>query len=411
MRRPVKLLLVAATILLLGSAHISMGSPGSAEADGFLYGTVETDGGRKYTGILRWGDEEAFWDDLFNGSKTKLPYIDRLPEERRKRREIKVFGLRISYDWDEEAMGRQFVARFGDIREIRPLSGDKVDVKMKSGTTYRLDDGSNDIGATIHVQDPDMGDVEVEWKKIESIKFAAAPASLRPEAQRLYGEVATEDGVFRGFVQWDSQECLSTDKLDGDSEDGRLSLEMGRIRSIEKKSRSSSTVEMKDGRKVDLRGTNDVDSSIRGIYVEDEHFGRVKISWDSFRRVDFRTGQGSGRPYSDYKPGTQLEGKVTDHDGKTWKGRLIFDLDESESWEMLNGDRHGDEYDVPMEMVRSIEPRDADTSTITLREGRELRLEDSQDVSEDNAGVLVIPEGGGVERYVPWDQVERVDFE
>ena len=412
MRRPGKLFLVTAALVLLGAGTpISLGSTGSTAAEGFLYGTVETDGGRRYTGILRWGDEEAFWDDLFNGTKSKLPYIDRLPEDRRKRREIKVFGLRISYDWDEEAMGRQFVARFGDLQEIRPLSGDKVDVKMKSGTVYRLDGGSNDIGATIRVQDPDVGDVEIEWKKIERIEFAAAPASLRPEAQRLFGEVVTEDGVFRGFVQWDSQECLSTDKLDGDSEDGKLSLEMGKIRSIEKKSRSSSTIELKDGRKLDLRGTNDVDSSIRGILVEDERFGRVKICWDSFRHVDFRTGPGSGRPYSDYKPGAPLRGTVTDHDGKNWKGRLVFDLDETESWEMLNGDRHGVEYDLPMEMVRSIEPRDEDTSTVVLREGRELRLEDSQDVSEANAGIVVIPEGGATERYVPWVQVQRIDFQ
>ncbi|MCI0408760.1 MAG: hypothetical protein L0191_09385 [Acidobacteria bacterium] len=412
MKRQGKLALIAAALMLLGAGTpISAGSTGSTEADGFLYGTVVTEGGRRYTGILRWGDEEAFWDDLFNGAKSKLPYIDRLPEDRRKRREIKVFGLRISYDWDEDALGRQFIARFGDIQEIRPLSGEKVDVKMKGGTTYRLDDGSNDIGATIKIQDPDVGAVEIEWKKIERIEFAAAPASLRPESERLYGEVDTEDGVFRGYVQWDSQECLSTDKLDGDSEDGKLSLQMGRIRSIEKKGRNSSTVKLKDGRKLDLRGTNDVDSSIRGILVEDERFGRVKISWDSFRRVEFQSGQGSGRPYGDYKPGTPLRGTVTDHDGKTWKGRLIFDLDESESWEMLNGDLHGIEYDTPMEMVRTIEPRDEDTSTIILREGRELRLEDSQDVAEANAGVLVIPGGGKSDQYVSWDQVQRIDFE
>jgi len=412
MRRPGKLSLITTTILFLAAgAPWLAGSAGAAEADGFLHGTVLTEGGRRYTGVLRWGGEEAFWDDLFNGTKSKLPYIDRLPEDKRKRREIKVFGLRISYDWDEEATGRQFEARFGDIVEIRPMSGDKVDVKMKSGTVYRLDDGSNDIGATIGVQDPDVGDVEIEWKRIERIEFSGAPVSLKPEAQRLYGEVTTENGVFRGFVQWDSQECLSTDKLDGDSEDGKLSLEMGRIRSIEKKSRSSSTIELKDGRKFDLRGTNDVDSSIRGILVEDERFGRVKIPWDSFERVDFRTGQGSGRPYAAYKPGVALQGTVTDHEGKIWKGHLIFDLDESESWEMLNGEHDAIEYDLPMEMVRSIAPRDQDTSTIVLRESRELRLEDSQDVTEANAGVLVIPTGGGSERYIPWDEVRQVEFQ
>jgi len=396
-----------------GTARSAASAPSAAavEPAGFLYGTVETTGGRRYTGVLRWGDEEAFWDDLFNAEKAKLPYIDRLPEGQRRRREIRILGLRISYDWDEWVKGRQFVARFGDIKEIRPKTGEKVDVVMKSGTTYRLDDGSNDIGARVRVQDTGLGTVEIDWKKIERIDFKAAPSGAGPLDRRLYGEVATEDGVFHGFVQWDSQECLGADKLDGESEDGKLSLEMGRIRSIEKKNRNGARVSLQDGRTYDLHGTNDVDSSIRGIFVEDEHFGRVKISWDAFDRVDFREGPATGRGYADYKPATPLRGTVTDRDGKTWKGRLVFDLDESESWEMLNGERHGVEYDIPFERVRSIAPFDDDTSDVTLRNGRELRLEDSQDVTASNSGVLVMPEKGGPEHYVPWEEVRRVEFD
>ena len=412
MRKPGKTVLIATTILLLaGGLPLSAGSVGSVEPDGFLYGTVHTDGGRRYTGVLRWGGEEAFWDDLFNSAKTELPSMDRLPEDRRRRREIRVLGLRISYDWDEEGFGRQFIARFGDLREIRTRGGDEVDVVMKNGTTYRLDGGSNDIGAEILVQDPDAGAVEIEWKKIDRIVFAAAPASFRPEVRRLQGEVVTEEGAFRGFVQWDSQECLATDKLDGESEDGKLSLEMGRIRSIEKRGRNGAGVELKDGRKFDLRGTNDVDSSIRGIFVEDERHGRVKVSWDAFRRVDFSEGAATGRGYADYKPATPLRGTLTGRDGKTWKGRMVFDLDESESWEMLNGDRHGVEYNIPFERIRSIEPLHDDRCSVTLRNGREVTLEESHDVTEANAGVLVKPDGSGSEEYVSWDQIRRIDFE
>lgn len=365
---------------------------GATMPGGFLYGTVLTDGGRRYTGILRWEDEEAFWDDLFNGSKAKaeLPYIDRLPEGRRERREIKVLGLRISYDWDEEEAGRQFIARFGDIKEIRPRHGDEVDVVMKSGTTFRLDGGSNDIGAKVRIQDPDVGVVEVEWKRIERVAFAAAPADLRPEVRRLQGEVETDDGVFSGFIQWDSHECLSTDKLDGESEDGKLALEMGRIRSIEKKGREGVKVEMKDGRKFDLHGTNDVDSSIRGIFVEDERYGRVKVSWDAFRRADLREAPETGPAYGDYPAATHLRGTVTGSDGKTGEGRLVFDLDETESWEMLNGDRHGVEYYVPLAMIRSLEPIDDDSASVILKNGRTLQLEEGQDVTEHNAGVLIL---------------------
>jgi len=400
-------------IALLAGGRIASpaGNAGGAEADGALYGTIFTDGGRQYTGVLRWGDEEAFWDDLFNGEKSDLPYLDRLPESRRSHRGISIFGLRIDYDWKEGDSGRQFIARFGDIQEIRPRHGEKVDVVMKSGTTYLLDDGSNDIGAEIRVEDPDAGTVEIGWRKIERIVFAAAPASARIETRRLSGEVITKDGAFRGFVQWDSQECLSTDRLDGHSEDGKVSLPMGGIRSIEKEGRRSARVEMKDGRTFSLRGTNDVDSSIRGIYVEDERFGRVKVSWDAFGRVEFREGPATGRRYADYKPATPLRGTVTDRDGGTWKGRLVFDLDEGESWEMLNGDRQGVEYSIPFQMVRSIAPHDDETSDITLRNGLELRLEESQDVTEANSGVLVLHEGGGAEQYVSWDQVRRIDFD
>jgi len=401
-----------AVAVLLSSAEVPLLARGSGatEPTGALYGTVETDGGRKYTGLLRWDDEEAYWDDLFNGAKTKLPYIDRLPESERSHRGISVLGLRIDYDWNEQDEGRQFIARFGDIQEIRPRSGEKVDVVMKGGTTYLLDDGSNDIGATIVIEDAEDGRVEIPWKKIERIDFAAAPAAASPEARRLSGDVTTEDGVFHGFVQWDSQECLSTDRLDGYSEDGKISVPMGGIRSIEKESRKRSRLELKDGRTLSVHGTNDVDSSIRGILVEDERFGRVKVSWDAFQKVDFGVGSVTGRGYADYKPATPLRGTVTDRDGRSFKGRIVFDLDESESWEILNGDRNGVEYSIPFRMVRSIAPHDDETSDVTLKSGLELRLGESQDVTERNAGVLVLPEGG-TEQYVPWERVRRIDFD
>jgi hypothetical protein len=168
---------------------------------------------------------------------------------------------------------------------------------------------------------------------------------------------------------------------------------------------------MRDGRKFELHGTNDVDSSIRGIFVEDDRYGRVKISWDAFRRADLREAPETGRSYGDYAPATPLRGAVTDLDGKTWKGKMVFDLDETESWEMLNGDRRGVEYYVPFGMVRSLEPIDDDSTTVTLKNGRTLQLEDGQDVTEHNAGVLVLPEPKSSEHYVPWAKTRRLDFD
>ena len=147
---------------------------------------------------------------------------------------IRILGF-LPIGWeDAEPPARQFVARFGDIREIRPLRGERAEVTLKNGTTWRLDGGSNDIGAAIHVEDPIHGDVDLPWKEIERIvlepvRMRTGQAAARPDraparARRLYGEVATDAGTFTGFIQWDSQECLTTDRLDGDTDEGRLSL-------------------------------------------------------------------------------------------------------------------------------------------------------------------------------------------
>jgi hypothetical protein len=170
---------------------------------------------------------------------------------------------------------------------------------MKSGTKYRLEGGDR-IGAPLHIDDPASGGIEVGWESIERIVYEPEPARA-PEAKvsRLYGDVVTGAGTFTGFIRWDGQECLSTDLLDGDTAQGRVSLEMGSLRFIEKRGEQGVRVETNDGRVLELHGTNDVNGSIRGIFVEDERYGRVRISWDAVRRVDFRSATPAGRRYDD----------------------------------------------------------------------------------------------------------------
>ena len=69
------LLAAGALFLILGSAQ---GAAWAADDNqGFLYGRVITDSGTEYVGFLRWGDEEAFWDDLFHSLKEDLPYQEK----------------------------------------------------------------------------------------------------------------------------------------------------------------------------------------------------------------------------------------------------------------------------------------------------------------------------------------------
>jgi hypothetical protein len=232
---------------------------------------------------------------------------------------------------------------------------------------------------------------------------------VKPEGRRLFGKVVTEDGSFEGYVQWDSQECLTTDRLDGQSEDGELSIEMGKIKAIEKNNSRGSRIELVDGRKLVLEGTNDVDSSLRGIFVEDPRYGRVQVSWDAFERVEFRAMDRTGKGYDEYKPAGKLSGSVTDQEGQVRSGRLVFDLDEEAGWEILNGSRHGVAYHIPFGLVRSIEPQRGDTSKIVLRSGEEVTLGEGQDVAESNAGVVVVRDDGR-EVHLPWSEVKKIEF-
>jgi hypothetical protein len=138
----------------------------------------------------------------------------------------------------------------------------------------------------------------------------------------------------------------------------------------------------------------------------------VRIQWDVFKRAAFRPPTpAAGHAYGDFAPTRPLRGTVIGRSGAQWKGKIVFDLDESETWEMLDGVREGIGYSIPFERVRSIEPLESRTTLVTLTNGQKLQLGDTQDVGAKNAGVLILAPGSAPEHYVPWRDVMRIDFE
>ena len=390
-------------------AFIGAAPAPAADPQGFIYGKISTRGGSTYQGRLRWGHEEAFWGDHFNSVKEDRPYADRAP--RRQRGEpIKIFGITIGMRWDDATDGRSLIARYGDIRKIEVRGGDRAVLHMKNGTKVEVDGGSNDLGGKIRVWDREIGEIDVRWDRIDEIELLPTPADLEVPVHRLYGTVATRVGEFRGFIQWDKDECLSSDKLDGESRDGELSIEMGKIRTIERHTGDSSRVVLASGRELVLDDSNDVDSDNRGIFVEDPRYGRVLVEWDAFERLDLTEPEGSGPRYQDFAPAKPLSGKVTGDDGKVYQGRIVYDLDESETWEILDGDRRDVRYHIPFELIAAIVPDGTDSSRVVLKSGEELDLEGTPDVGEDHDGILVLGEDTEPV-YLTWDKVRRIDFD
>ena len=374
--------------------------------EGFIYGKIITRGGDEYLGIIRWAKQEYFWDDLFNATKEKnewLKFVDRHDD---RRTDIRIFGKSINIPY---AGTHQFVTRFGDIKSIDTRRGDDAILEMKNGTEYKVS-GYGDVGAILIVLDQNLGKVKLKWDNIETIEFMETPKSVNKPGYRLYGKVETRVMEFEGWVMWDAEECISSDVLDGETMDGDMEIEFGNIRSIERRSSSSCKVTLKDGRDYVLRGSNDVDDDNRGIYVEDKRFGKIEISWDEFDKVTYIEKDDSGDPYGIYKPTGKLKGTVDVYRIGEVKGEIVFDLDESEGFEILDGRIDDIDLYIPMRQILSITPKGRHSSKVILINGEELILEDTQDVSASNDGVLIFS-GKDEPQYHDWDEIEEIRFD
>jgi hypothetical protein len=397
--------------------------PATETHRGFLYGRITTVEGAIYEGRLRWGgDQEAFWGDYFNGSKDENPWLAQVPPERlpKQRRPFEIFGIKIGERESPIDGGRLFMGRFGDLARIEARGRD-VQVTLKSGTVFNLDRfAAGDVDDGVRVWDGRRGIVDLDSGRIGTIELLSTP-SLGAAANRLHGTVRTRQGDFTGFVQWDRKECVGTDELDGYTAEGSLSLRFDTIRSIARGSSDGTLVTLLDGREIVLSGrrawrhTSDVGDGNRGLYVDDRRYGRVLVSWDAFERVDFSPG-GSGPAYDDFPAGRPLTGRVTTHAGRRLAGRLVYDLDESETTETLDAPSQGVDYTIPFGLIASIVcpgrgEHGAERARVTLHDGEELQLERTGDLGDGNAGLLIFVEGSQRPEYVPWVDIGRVDLD
>lgn len=338
-----------------------------------------------------------------------------MPRERlpKVRESIEVFGKEIAA-WDRQIdLGRPFMARFGDIARIE-APGRDLRVRLKSGTVFDLDRFvADDFADGVRVWDRRRGVVDLNEWRIRTIELLPT-ARLSAVPDRLHGTVRTRHGDFTGFIQWDREESVSQDELDGYTADGRLSLRFDTIRAIARRPRDGSLVTLLDGREILLSDTREVGDGNRGIYVDDRRYGRVLVSWEAFERVDFSPG-GTGPAYGDFPPGRPLTGSIITRSGRRLAGRLVYDLDETETTETLDALSQGVDYTIFFSLIASIVPRleerGAQPARVILHSGEELQLERAGDLGEGNAGMLIFVDGREGPEYVPWTDVEQVDFD
>lgn len=225
-----------------------------------LYGTLETRRGDTFTGFVTWDVDELLTSDILDG------------EERGRDREIS----------------------FGKIKSIERYSSRAAQVNLTSGDEIVLS-GTNDVdddNRGIVIADPMFGQVTVKWDEFERLDFSPPEVTVSYDdfdgGHPLSGVVYTDNGdSYRGRIRWDNDEEYSWELLDGEYRDVEFDIEFGAIKSIERRSHRSANVELWDGRRFRLSGSNDVDDDNKGIFVITDNGDKVMVEWDELNRVEF----------------------------------------------------------------------------------------------------------------------------
>ena len=158
-----------------------------------------------------------------------------------------------------------------------------------------------------------------------------------------------------------------------------------------------------------MSGTNDVNDGNRGIGMYVEGIGSIEIPWREFKEVEFDNRTVAGPQYKSFQISDRLEVRVDTYDDGVYEGYIVFDLDEMYPAEMLDGFDGRIEYQIPFRNISQIIPKNDDYSVVILHNGKELLLGDTQDVSENNDGIIVL-EKNKDNSFIEWDEVSSITF-
>ncbi len=379
---------------------------------GRICGVVQTRDGETFEGPIRWDKNEAFWDDMLDATKKRE---GRYGEGRRRERHISIFGLKITWDEDRGNDKATSGIQFGYIKTLERRSRNRAILELKDGERITFYGSGTDVGSGVReilIDDPREGEVELDWDDLDMIEFAECdPEKITRPETRLYGEVETRRGdKFKGFICWDMDELFYSDILDGEERHRNRKIPFGKIEAIERRSSSSARVYLRNGDKMKLSGTNDVDNGNRGIVILDRDFGRVVVEWDDFDRLEFLDGGDKYLPrYDDFEKTRPLYGVLYDEDGDSYEGFIRWDDDETYSWELLDGEYRGVEVDVEFAQIAKIEKVSSRSCRVTTKSGNSFKLSGTNDVNNDNKGIFVTTEDG--ERIeLDWYDFDKVIF-
>jgi len=267
---------------------------------------------------------------------------------------------------------------------------------------------------------------------------------LADEMGRVYGRITTEDGdTYEGLIRWDKNEASWVDILNGtkdrdeetdfrqkkragrnrtsiklfgvyvgENESGfwgtsaASGIRMGNIKMLEPDGDDAVELTLKSGKVVRLsEGSTDIGSNIREIIIEDKKEGDVELSWEDIDKLEMLpTPSGVTSNL-----GERLYGTLTTRAGDQYTGFVCWDMDETLSDDILEGESRDRSRKIKFDKIASIERYSASACEVTLKAGESVVLRGTNDVDESNRGITISdPAFGDV--TVQWDEFDKLEF-
>ncbi len=382
--------------------------PGTAPAQqvpAALWGRVTLTDGDVVEGFLRWDRNETTTADVLDGNRLpsdeglrlRRAFSDRSADERR--RSVELPGVRVT--WEEEEDFETLVqagVRFGWIERIVP-DGSNAIVHLRGGASIELRSASTDIGPAfrgLEVEEADGSLRSLSWSVLSEVRLLAPPIDRVPARTRLHGTVETDRGLrFTGWIAWDAETTFVSDPVAG----GPDGADYAGVTRIERHGRSM-TITRNDGGDPRTLPRQDAGGNPGVVEVSDPGVGRVRVNWDDFASIRLHPAPPDAAIPVD--GGGSLRGSVETESDRVISGRVVWDLDESEGWHVLDGEADGVDMDIEFSRIARIEKtRGGEGVIVTLLDGRTFELEGSNDVNAENRGIVVITDAGD-EQLVEW---------
>ena len=385
----------------------------SQSDEGFIYAKISMRNGMEYQGTVQWvvnDEKDLYWFDSFEAIKQENEFVRYVSNDQLSKIEENedphildgTFRTR-----NQRLNGHQFVCYYGDIKSIQVDLKDYAIVTLKNNKKIEVK-GTGASNTNIIVNHKSNDFIKLKWRDIDRIDFTETPKQLKQKLESpLYGEVKTFDETFEGLVQWDYKQSLGSDELFGYEHNFLFK----QIHSIKKLNDYSIQVILRNGKEYQLKSYYQLSQWDRHIIVKDRDFGHVKIPWQDFHFIQFKTDDDIYIPkYNDFFISRPLQATVILEDNRSIFGRLVYDLDESNNSEMLDGKSNGLYYSIPFRNISSIIPSDSGSARVKLRNKTYLNMYGTVDVSNKNDGLLVWADSAEP-KYVPWSHVRSIELE